>query len=136
PNKEILEPLFSELEFRTLGKRVFGEEFSVVENSKPATAQMDLFASPIADSLSISDQETEAPATAASNIHNTTHEYILADEISKIQALANDLANQKLFCFDTESTGLDALTADIVGLSFSYEKGKAYYVPTPADKEA
>jgi DNA polymerase-1 len=136
PNKEILEPLFSELEFRTLGKRVFGEEFSVVENSKPATAQMDLFASPIADSLSISDQETEAPATAASNIHNTTHEYILADEISKIQALANDLANQKLFCFDTESTGLDALTAEIVGLSFSYEKGKAYYVPTPADKEA
>lgn len=136
PNKEILEPLFSELEFRTLGKRVFGEEFSVVENSKPATAQMDLFASPIADSLSISDQETEAPATAASNIHNTTHEYILADEISKIQALANVLANQKLFCFDTESTGLDALTAEIVGLSFSYEKGKAYYVPTPADKEA
>lgn len=135
PNKEVLEPLFSELEFRTLGKRVFGEEFSVVENSKPATAQMDLFAGPIADSLSISDQETEAPATAANNIHNTTHEYILVDEISKIQALANDLANQMLFCFDTESTGLDALTAEIVGLSFSYEKGKAYYVPTPADKE-
>src|SRR5690606_20392794 len=45
PNKEILERLFSELEFRTLGKRVFGEELSVVENSKPATAQMDLFAS-------------------------------------------------------------------------------------------
>lgn len=135
PNKEVLEPLFSELEFRTLGKRVFGEEFSVVENSKPATAQMDLFAAPIADSLSISDQETEAPATAANNIHNTTHEYILVDEISKIQALANDLANQMLFCFDTESTGLDALTAEIVGLSFSYEKGKAYYVPTPADKE-
>jgi DNA polymerase-1 len=136
PNKEILEPLFSELEFRTLGKRVFGEEFSVVENSKPATAQMDLFASPIADTLSISDQETEAPATAANNIHNTTHEYILVDEISKIKALANDLANQKIFCFDTESTGLDALTAEIVGLSFSYEKGKAYYVPTPADKVA
>lgn len=136
PNKEILEPLFSELEFRTLGKRVFGEEFSVVENSKPATAQMDLFAAPIADSVIISDQETEAPATAANNIHNTTHDYILVDEISKIQALANDLANQKLFCFDTESTGLDALTAEIVGLSFSYEKGKAYYVPTPADKEA
>lgn len=135
PNKEVLEPLFSELEFRTLGKRVFGEEFSVVENSKPATAQMDLFAAPIADSLSISDQETEAPATAANNIHNTTHEYILVDEISKIQALANDLANQMLFCFDTESTGLDALTAEIVGLSFSYEKGKAYYVPIPADKE-
>lgn len=135
PNKEVLEPLFSELEFRTLGKRVFGEEFSVVENSKQATAQMDLFAAPIADSLSISDQETEAPATAANNIHNTTHEYILVDEISKIQALANDLANQMLFCFDTESTGLDALTAEIVGLSFSYEKGKAYYVPIPADKE-
>lgn len=135
PNKEILEPLFSELEFRTLGKRVFGEEFSVVENSKPATAQMDLFAAPIANTPSISDQETEAPATASNNIHNTTHEYILVDEISKIQALANDLAIQKLLCFDTESTGLDALKAEIVGLSFSYEKGKAYYVPTPADKE-
>ena len=136
PNKEILEPLFSELEFRTLGKRVFGEDFSVIDNSKPATAQMDLFAAPVVDSGTSSIDDSEAPASAANNIHNTTHEYILVDEINKIQELANDLGNQKLFCFDTESTGLDALTAEIVGLSFSYEKGKAYYVPTPADKQA
>ncbi|MGN0003410.1 MAG: DNA polymerase I [Sphingobacterium composti] len=132
PNKEILEPLFAELEFRTLGKRVFGEDFSVVENNKPATTQMDLFANPSSNDIEALDEPQES---ASNNIHNTPHEYILVDEISTMEDLAADLANQTIFCFDTESTGLDAMTADIVGLSFSYEQGKAYYVPTPADPQ-
>ncbi|MBD1430831.1 DNA polymerase I [Sphingobacterium litopenaei] len=133
PNKEILETLFAELEFRTLGKRVFGEDFTVVDNNKLATAQMDLFSSPNPLPENILQEEAEVPASAANNIHNTKHEYILVDQPSSIQALAEDLGKQNIFCFDTESTGLDALTAEIVGLSFSYEEGKAYYVPTPAD---
>lgn len=135
PNREILEPMFAELEFRTLGKRVFGEDFSVAENSKGTSPQMDLFASPLPLPDHMINEEAETPASAANNIHNTVHEYILVDQILDIQRLAEDLNNQTIFCFDTESTGLDANTADIVGLSFAYEKGKAYYVPTPADAE-
>lgn len=135
PNREILEPMFAELEFRTLGKRVFGEDFSVAENSKGTSSQMDLFASPLPLPDHMINEEAETPASAANNIHNTAHEYILVDQILDIQRLAEDLNNQTIFCFDTESTGLDANTADIVGLSFAYEKGKAYYVPTPADAE-
>ena len=135
PNREILEPMFAELEFRTLGKRVFGEDFSVAENSKGTSSQMDLFASPLPLPDHMINEEAETPASAANNIHNTVHEYILVDQILDIQRLAEDLNNQTIFCFDTESTGLDANTADIVGLSFAYEKGKAYYVPTPADAE-
>lgn len=135
PNRETLEPMFAELEFRTLGKRVFGEDFSVAENSKGTSPQMDLFASPLPLPDHMINEEAETPASATNNIHNTVHEYILVDQILDIQRLAEDLNNQTIFCFDTESTGLDANTADIVGLSFAYEKGKAYYVPTPADAE-
>ncbi|TCV18938.1 DNA polymerase I [Sphingobacterium alimentarium] len=135
PNREILEPMFAELEFRTLGKRVFGEDFSIAENSKGASPQMDLFASPLPLPDHMINEEAETPASAANNIHNTAHEYILVDQFPDIQRLAEDLNNQTIFCFDTESTGLDANTADIVGLSFAYQKGKAYYVPTPADAE-
>lgn len=133
PNRDILEPMFAELEFRTLGKRVFGEDFSIAENNNSTSPQMDLFASPLPLPDHMINEEAETPASAANNIHNTAHEYILVDQIPDIQKLAQDLNNQTIFCFDTESTGLDANTADIVGLSFAYEKGKAYYVPTPAD---
>ena len=128
PNKDILEPLFAELEFRTLGKRVFGEEFSFVEN-KATSAQMDLFSA--AATIQPENADVAIISTAAANIHNTEHQYILLDKMEDILSFANELSQQTIFCFDTETTGLDALTAEIVGLSFSFESGKAYYVPTP-----
>ncbi|WP_312186987.1 DNA polymerase I, partial [Sphingobacterium sp.] len=69
------------------------------------------------------------------NIHNTAHEYILADTKEKQEELAKQLASLDSFCFDTETTGLDANLADIVGLSFSFEHAKAYYIPTPPNRE-
>lgn len=133
PNREVLEPLFAELEFRTLGKRVFGDDFSVLDTSKPNSAQMDLFASPAEISQPAEVSSTTA-AAGANNIHNTPHEYILLDHIEAVKAFAEELKTQTVFCFDTEATGLEALTADIVGLSFCYEKAKAYYIPTPQDR--
>ncbi|WP_286779101.1 MULTISPECIES: DNA polymerase I [Sphingobacterium] len=136
PNKEILEPLFAELEFRTLGKRVFGDEFSVLDKSIPTNGQMDLF-STTTTTITTTEIVTEISVenVAINNIHNTTHEYVLADTAEKQVALAEQLASLDSFCFDTETTGLDANLADIVGLSFSFENAKAYYVPTPADRE-
>lgn len=132
PNRALLEPLFAELEFRTLGKRVFGDDFSIGEaNNSVSTGQMDLFAPATVEVTAIA--APQEPLTPTLNIHNTDHNYILVDETAAQQALAEELSKQKSFCFDTETTSLDALTAEIVGISFSFEKGKAYYVPTAAD---
>ena len=133
PKRELLEPLFAELEFRTLGKRVFGEDFTVVENTEKApSTQMDLFAvSPATATEETSS--TENPTASGLNLSNVEHHYVLVDTPEEQQALATQLAGLRKFCFDTETTGLEALSADIVGMSFSFEKGKAFYIPTPKD---
>ncbi len=131
PNKDILEPLFAELEFRTLGKRVFGDNFSVAETNN-GSAQMDLFATPIPINNQV-DEESEKQPSA--DIHNTPHDYKLVQEEAEIHALVNTLKSKDAFCFDTEATGLDPLTAEIVGFSFSYQKGEAFYIPTPSNRE-
>jgi len=137
PDREQLEPLFAELEFRTLGKRVFGEDYNVVESAaKNPSGQMDLFAAAVSEPAVTSAIAPTEPVVAGLNIHNTPHEYILLDTVEAQTQFAQQLAQQPKFCFDTETTSVDALSADIVGMSFSFEKGKAYYVPTPADGKA
>ncbi|MBD1431714.1 DNA polymerase I [Sphingobacterium sp. DN00404] len=137
PDRVALEPLFAELEFRTLGKRVFGEEYNVVDSAaKNPSGQMDLFAAAPSETAVISAVAPTEPLVAGLNIHNTPHEYILVDTEEQQRQLAEQLAALSKFCFDTETTSVDALAADIVGFSFAFEKGKAYYVPTPADRVA
>ncbi|MFD2743280.1 DNA polymerase I [Sphingobacterium populi] len=135
PNKELLEPLFAELEFRTLGKRVFGDDFTITDaESKKSSGQMDLFS---ADKSGFPDIPTAAAeATVAEHSINTiAHTYHLADTPEKQADLVQLLAKSKEFAFDTETTGLDALSAEIVGMSFALKKGIGYYVPTPADRD-
>ncbi len=136
PNKEALEPLFAELEFRTLGKRVFGEEFNVSGPQGASGMQMDLFGNMAAPNTHIASVGEEyVPPAAGKNVHNTPHTYILADTPASQQELAALLSTQHSFCFDTETTGTDANTADLVGLSFAIEAGKAWYVPAPPNHE-
>jgi len=135
PNKDILEPLFAELEFRTLGKRVFGDDFSIFEKNAPINGQMDLFAIQTTANTTSTVIEVSSENIVLKNIHNTTHEYTLLDTTEEQEKLAEELNSKSSFCFDTETTGLDANLADIVGLSFSFETGKAYYIPTPANRE-
>lgn len=137
PNRELLEPLFAELEFRTLGKRVFGEEFSVVDAKPGAGTQMDLFGTAAATTAQPAAVDTEKEAILpGKNVHNTSHTYLLADTPELQEELAALLGTQRCFCFDTETTGTDPNVADLVGLSFAVEAGKAWYVPTPADRES
>lgn len=134
PNRELLEPLFADLEFRTLGKRVFGDNFSIGDNSSNSTAgQMDLFA-PMPEGAG-STVDSQEPLLPTANISNTAHEYILVDTVADQQKLAKQLADLSSFCFDTETTSLEVLQAEVVGISFSWEKGKAYYVPTSSDQQ-
>ncbi|WP_295716618.1 DNA polymerase I [Mucilaginibacter sp.] len=139
PSKELLEPLFAELEFRTLGKRVFGDDFSITE-MKPAGTQTDLFGNEVATgrtTMTVDIEDIREDFIIASkNIDNVPHEYHLADTFEKRASLIAMLQQQESFCFDTETTGTDANNCELVGLSFSVKAGEAWYIPVPVDQEA
>ncbi|WP_312135218.1 DNA polymerase I [Sphingobacterium sp.] len=135
PNREVLESLFAELEFRTLGKRVFGDDFSIGESPVSKSAQMDLFA-PLPDNeRSPSQAIADEVPTTLNTISTTQHHYKLLDQPDQQKELAEKLNLAESFCFDTESTGLDAMTAELVGMSFSITPFEAYYVPVSANRE-
>src|ERR1700744_5293427 len=140
PSKDLLEPLFAELEFRTLGKRVFGDDFSITE-TRAVGVQTDLFGAPVATgrtTLTVDIQdigEPEEKIEAGKNINNVDHDYILADTKEKRAELIAELKRQKNICFDTETTGTDANHCELVGLSFAIKHHHGWYVPVPADQE-
>ncbi|RZL65048.1 MAG: DNA polymerase I, partial [Pedobacter sp.] len=133
PSRELLEPLFAELEFRTIGKRVFGDNFSVAEGK--ANGQQDLFGNAMA-SKEVENQPSlfDTPIDAK-NIDNTPHDYQLVATPEARKKLIDLLLQQDKISFDTETTGTDANFVDLVGLSFSIEAGKGYYIPTPENKK-
>jgi len=139
PSKDLLEPLFAELEFRTLGKRVFGDDFSITE-TRSVGVQTDLFGAPVATgrtTMTVEVQDIAEPefTTAGKNINNVDHQYYLADTLEKRKELIDTLSKQKSFCFDTETTGTDANDCELVGLSFAIKPGEAWYVPVPDDQQ-
>ena len=131
-NREVLEEVFKELEFRTLAKTILSEGATVPQ----AGQQGSLFGD--------SPQKQAAPvptgsglpshAIADKNVENTEHDYQLIDTLEKQKALAEKLAAQPIICFDTETTSVYANQAELVGMSFAYEPGTAYYVPVPEGK--
>ena len=122
---EQLMEVFKELEFRNITKRVFGE---VAEQPMQAS----LF-----DMPSTPTHEAAEPVQRDfKTLANTVHDYRVAETDAEIEALIQQLSSVSEFCFDTETTGLVAFDADIVGLSFSTEFHKGYYVPFPRDFEA
>ena len=148
-NKEALKAVFEELEFKTLGKRILGEDINVQaeiwnhgaepKNKKSDSGQMDLFGNAAAPSAASGVIETEVEVQVVlpveKNITNTPHNYILADSDTLIKQLVETLKTEKEICFDTETTGIDANDAELVGLSFSIKPGEGYYVPCPPERE-
>ncbi|MFA4852850.1 MAG: DNA polymerase I, partial [Bacteroidales bacterium] len=124
PDEAKLRTLFDELEFRNFAQRVFAELSAKPSEEKPQQepSPSDLFAG---------IEKTDEEAVAKKDIHNTAHEYFLADTAEKRVELLTLLKQQKSFCFDTETTGLDSHESELVGISFSIEPHKAYYVPVP-----
>ena len=131
PNKERINQLFTELEFRTLTKRVFQETMSA-----PVSVQGDLFSSSssAASSSPLLPNKTET-LVVLKNIDSTKHDYQLIDSQEKRKILISELENIKSFCFDTETTSLEEMDAEVLGLAISYENNKAYYVNMPNDFE-
>lgn len=135
PSRDLLEPLFTELEFRTLGRRVFGDEFSVTAAKFQEGTQTDLFSTPPSNATQYNSTEEESvEQLPAKNIENTTHDYQLVDTVEKRAELIKLLLAEKRISFDTETTGTDANMAELVGLSFSIKAGTGYYIPVPADR--
>lgn len=136
-NKEKLKEIFTELEFKSLGKRVLGDEYSVFE-SAPKMVQADLFGGQPQEAKPESVKE-EKPETggliADKNIHNTPHAYHIAEGVDAIQKLVEVLRKESEISFDTETTHIDGNEAELVGLSFSVKPHEGYYVPLPADEK-
>ncbi|MFA0961858.1 DNA polymerase I [Roseivirga sp. BDSF3-8] len=143
PDEKEINRLFEELEFRTLARRVLGQEIPKSKSTrkvKKDTAQMGLFGSEEKEEEEDKPASEAAPETAVAissrnTIYNTPHHYHLVEEEEKLKELAVYLGRQKEFCFDTETDSLDAHEAELVGLSFSYVAGEAYYVPVPDDRD-
>jgi len=132
PNREVLEPLFAELEFRTLGRRVFGEEFNVNDSKLLEGSQIDLFSQPQSRGVT---QEVESVSIAGKNIDNTEHDYKIVTALEEIKELVVHLSQHTSISFDTETTGTDANCCDLVGLSFAVKPGEAWYVPLSDNRE-
>lgn len=131
-NREELNTVFTELEFKTLGKRILGETFNAFQ-AAPVAVQTDLFGNAVEEKKTV-EKETiiedhSFGLVAEKNIENTSHEYRLVEIDAEIRDLVAILNQQKEICFDTETTGTDANNVELVGISFSFEKGKAYYIP-------
>ena len=156
-NKELLSPLLDELEFRTLRRRLLGEEgnseqlsvnseqsrsFSAPKKAVISTGQMDLFGSLIPEKklelFTENDYDTltsnNEHQTTKKNIDTTVHEYHLIDTPELRKNLIHFLSLQDALCFDTETTSVNAVEADLIGMSFAYRAGEAYYVPVPVEK--
>ena len=140
PDVDKTDALFNELEFRRMAEQfdaIFrkGETAPVVDESKlykkpqPKTdEQFDLFGS------AIDEGSDETRHQYYNTLENTTHSYQIIQGDLGIKLLLQNLQNQTSVCFDTETTGLDALHAELVGISFSYEKGKGFYIPFPENQ--
>jgi len=150
PDIEKVTELFNELEFRNLltnFTRTFAienaektnspekstEEITNVAPKKAASSlegQFDLFATP--GTGSISDAEV---ATGFKTIKNTSHFYQHIESPLSRKLLIDKLMQQNSVCFDTETTGLKALEVELIGIAFSFEIGKGYYVSFPENQE-
>ena len=137
-NKDVLREIFGFLEFRTVAKRILGEDLPAANGQKsvPQGVQQDLFGNAVnAPEIKEEEATAEEQVPAEKNITNTKHHYVCADNAEKRKSLIKLLTGEKEVSFDSETTGIDANNADLVGLSFSWKTGEAYYVPVPAERK-
>lgn len=141
PDAEKVEALFNELEFRRLAEqfhKLFGEGQEYDEVGTPVASPAKAVSK--AGGFDLFNQDGSGDDTPSlgnsfyATLENTDHHYQIAEGMG-INFLVNNLLKQSVVCFDTETTGVDALTAELVGMSFSWEKGKGFYVPVPVDRD-
>jgi len=144
PDFDKVKEIFDELEFRRLYENLYRafsnkeyvEELMEVENPNNGKVEtsnapnkngmMDMFAT---------FEQLDQATTTKSNIEGNDHLYQYINDPKAQKILLNNLLRQKAVCFDTETTSLNELEAELIGMSFSYKKGLAYYIPISENRE-
>ena len=150
PDVEKTDVLFNELEFRQM-KAQFdkyfgtGKEYDEIETNGNDTNndKNQVQNKPVAkktnedqfDLFGFSDDDSNEPKSFYATLDTTEHFYQIIQGDLPVKLLLQNLLKQTSVCFDTETTGIDALNAELVGISFSFEKGKGFYVPFPENQE-
>ena len=135
-NKEKLKACFTALEFRTLGKRILGEEIEIkstpvaetpnIKTPAKNVSQLDLFGA-----QSMVEEKEPIPTSSFKTIATEGAKYHLVNTQEELEKLISLLKKQKEFCFDTETDNIEPRHANLVGISFSFKEKEAYYVPIP-----
>jgi DNA polymerase-1 len=144
PDVEKTDALFMELEFRQM-KTQFDKLYNPAANAEVTNSEIPVLKkAPVKkttdeqyDLFGFSDAEdaTETHTSYYATLENTEHFYQNVQGDLPTKMFIQNLLNQTSVCFDTETTGLDALNSELVGLAFSWEKGKGFYVPFPENRE-
>lgn len=131
PDEEKLRSIFEELEFRTLLERVFKADKKPAAKPTPEknAFQGDLFG------FFADDNTEEQKNSSLKRLEDMPYDYQLIDTEDKINDFLRIILTKDIFSLDTETTGTDAMTAELVGMSFSYEENKAFYVPVPQNRD-
>ena len=127
PDEEKLKPIFEELEFRTIMKRVFGEE---MQKGTSGDGQLSMFSEASKEAIDVEEEKKEKKKI---DLDVVVYKHIFNQK--DVQEIADLLVKQKEFSFDTETTGIDAFEAELVGMSFSFKKGEAFYISLPAEEQ-
>ena len=125
-DREEVRKLFSELEFRSLLSRVLGEG---KKSARSVQIEGDLFAVNPTEDTEIQKK------TNLRGLNSVAHAYKLVEDEEEMRALSQKFLSAKTLSLDTETTGTDAMTAELVGLSFAVEEFEAYYIPVPPERE-
>lgn len=140
PDFEKVKEIFDELEFRRLYEnlyRAFATDTNATSIANDNVSKSDKAAKPQATQLDLfaNFEELNEATTTKSNIKENDHLYQYIDQPKAMQILLRNLLMQPAVCFDTETTSLNELEAQLIGMSFSYKSGLAYYIPIPEDQE-
>ena len=129
-DEEALRKIFEELEFRNLAERILGKNTPTSPAAESAPVQGSLF------DLFATEGTSEEKYSTLRDVNSTPHAYQLFNKEEDMVRLAHTLETCQKFTFDTETTGIEPMTAELVGMSFAIDEGEAYYVPVPAEKAA
>ena len=135
-DKEALTGIFKDLEFRTLARTILGADQEAAQPTPTAGGQQDLFGNTVLSKAPVHTSAIEAHSVAENSLESVKHNYQLTDTPEKRKELIQLLSQQKSFCFDTETTGLDANQAELVGIAFSIKPTEGYYVSIPEDQDS
>ena len=140
-NKEALRELFAEIEFRGIAQKLLGEDIGSAPStvSKPVAATKevvnDLFSSAEEQATNFEQDNEEPQAPIFKTIKDFSVDYILCNTAESISDLISILQASDEFCFDSETTDLNTINAELVGLSFSIKENQAYYIPVSANQQ-